>query len=152
LSLTLHLGVVDLPYSARARTKAAAGRAGTKTTGDVAGWLEDRYHPMEVFWNEKTEEIVGDLEDALQGSIETMLMGGPPSLAPFGSGISKVEDRFRAFITSKDIEKVGIPGVPTQAALRGVSHRFKRPYARRSARPSFVDTGLYVASFKAWID
>lgn len=151
MGLTLHFGVIDVPYSARARTPAAVRRAGTKTTGDVAGWLEDRYHPMEVFFEEKTDEIIGDLEDTLQGAIESMLLGAPPQLAPFGSGIAKVEDRFKQFVTTQEIEKVGIAGVPTQAARRGVSHRFKRPYKRRPPRPSFVDTGLYVASFKAWI-
>jgi hypothetical protein len=38
------------------------------------------------------------------------------------------------------------------AALHGVSHRFKHPYARRARRPSFIDTGLYQNSFAAWVD
>jgi hypothetical protein len=150
--LTLHFGVVDLPYSARARTARQRARAGTKTTGDVAEWLENRYHVMEVFYEEKAVEIEDDLSDGLQGAIESMLMGAPPQLAPFGSGIAKIEDRFKQFISTKEIERVGIAGVPTEAALRGVSHRFKRPYVRRAPRPSFIDTGLFVASFKAWID
>jgi len=50
----------------------------------------------------------------------------------------------------KEVEKLGIPGVPTKAALRGVNHRLKHPYRRRGARPSFVDTSLYMSSFKAW--
>jgi hypothetical protein len=40
----LHLGVVDIPYVDASRKKSA-----TATTGQVAGWLEDKYHPMEVF-------------------------------------------------------------------------------------------------------
>jgi hypothetical protein len=36
--------------------------------------------------------------------------------------------------------------------MRGVNHRFMHPYARRPSRPSFIDTGLYVANFTAWVD
>jgi hypothetical protein len=37
------------------------------------------------------------------------------------------------------------------AADAGVNHRKKRPYAKRDARPAFVDTGLFVSSFRAWM-
>lgn len=155
--LTLHLGVIDVPYAeapgpARAARRGRAARYRNVTTGDVAGWLEDRYGVVEAFWEKHGDAAVGELADALEGAIESFAMGAPASLQPFGSGLSKIEDRFKQFLSTKEIESMGIPGVPTQAALRGVSHRFKRAYVRRPARPSFIDTGLYQASFKAWMD
>ncbi len=61
-------------------------------------------------------------------------------------------DAFRIFIDQKELDGV-IPGVPTQAALRGVNHRLMRPYAKSNpVRPSFKDTGLYEASFRAWVE
>jgi hypothetical protein len=38
------------------------------------------------------------------------------------------------------------------AADAGKSKRFKSGYTKgRKARPAFVDTGLYVSSFRAWV-
>lgn len=158
--MILHLGVIDVPYAeytasnANLRRRKKPKATGlTKTTGDVAGWLEDKYHVMEVFWLENQQFIVDALSDGLQGSLESILMGAPPQLAPFGSGLSKIDDRFKQFLSQQEIEKVGIPGVPTMAARRGINHRLKRPYARSNPRrPSLIDTGLYQASEKSWID
>lgn len=152
----IHLGVVDIPYSA---PPARAGRyrrprkvrAGTQTTGDVAGWLEDRYHVMQHFAENDRDKIEAELSNAVQGSIETMMMGGPPRLNMAGAE-SEIDEMFRAFLSAKTIESFGYPGIPTKAALRGVNHRMAHPYARRAARPSFVDTGLYSASFKTWFE
>jgi len=48
------------------------------------------------------------------------------------------------------METLGYPGVPTRAALMGVNSRLKKRRGKR--RPSFRDTGLYQASFMAWVD
>lgn len=151
--MILHLGVIDVPYSVRATRKRSRSAAGTKTTGDIAEILEAKYGIMQAFFDSKSQEIADDLADSVQGAIESLIMGGPPQLAPFGTGTSKIEDAFKMFISTQEVERVGIPGVPTQAALRGVNHRLKRPYRKSNPRrPSFVDTGLFVASFKSWID
>ena len=47
---TLHLGVVDIGYT---------GEQGATTTGDVAQFLEDRYHIMRSFL-ELNEEFIGE--------------------------------------------------------------------------------------------
>ena len=79
------------------------------------------------------------------------MMGAPVDAgSPFAAGESQIENRFKQFLSLREVEKLGIPGVPTKAALAGVSHRFKGKKGGR--RPSFIDTGLYQASFKAWID
>lgn len=159
----LHLGVLDQPYieptpaggKKRRRgggpDKSQASKYTGVTTGMVAGWLEDRYHVMEHFAELHGPEIVTAVEDSLKGSIESFLMGAPVTLDVFGSATSKIEDAFKQMLSQRELDRLGYPGIPTLAAMRGVSHRFKRPYVRRPERPSFVDTGLYVASFKAWV-
>jgi hypothetical protein len=151
MTVTLHLGVVEVPYAQAPNPRQRRPKAGTTTTGDVATFLENKYHPMEVFFEEKAASVIAPLlEKSVAGAIENLLLGAPPSNDPFGSATSKIEDAFKQFIATREIETVGIAGVPTQAALMGVSHRFKKPYQRRPRRPSFIDTGLYLASFKAW--
>ncbi len=152
---TLHLGVIDIPYAQAPRKyQRRAGAGGTQTTGDVAGWLETRYGVMEAFFKDKEDLIAADLEGSLAGALESVMMGGGNfnKLDATGAAMASIEDRFKKFLYLREVEQVGIPGVPTQAAQRGVNHRLKRPYAKRDARPSFIDTGLYESSFKAWID
>lgn len=152
MTTTLHLGVVDMPY--------AHDPKGT-STGDVAEILEVRYHVMEVFFELHRHDIAADLEHSVAGAIEALMQGAPPeNSSPFGRAEAEIEKRFKNFLDSQEIERMGIPGVPTQAALDGVSHRFKNPrymkkgkkLVKRQRRPSFIDTGLYEASMKAWFE
>ena len=145
---TLHLGVIDQPYDEGA------------TTGMVAEILEDKYHVMEVFFELRIDDVAAALERSIQGALDALAMDAPvENIDPFGSATADIETAFRHFLDSKEIEGIGIPGVPTQAALDGVSHRFKNPRykitkkgkkVKRAPRPSFIDTGLYEASMKAW--
>lgn len=163
--MILHLGVIDIPYSEppaagpkptkrprKRPRKSQAAKYGNITTGDVAEILEARYHVMELFWELHKNEVAEDLEGSIAGALETFLMGGPIDIDPVGSASSKIEDRFKQMLATKELDSLGYPGIPTMAAQRGVSHRFKRPYVRRAARPSFIDTGLYQSSMKAWVD
>jgi hypothetical protein len=167
VTLTLHLGVIDVPYvdnepegKRRARRLAKAAKAPPPpknaehtTTGDVATILEAKYGVMGAFFENHEVEIVGDLESGLSDALENLVGGGPVQLDAFGDATSKIEERFKAFLSSREAEAVGIPGTPTKAARRGVSHRKKHPYAKANPRrPSFIDTGLYQASMKAWVD
>lgn len=150
----LHLGVIEIPY-ADLKTKGGRkkkSRNGSLTTGDVAEILEAEYHIMEVFFNEHRDEIIGYITEAMVGGLETALMGGPENADIYAAANDQIRVAFQKFIESGEMERLGYPGVPTQAALSGVSHRFKKPYAKRPRRVSFVDTGLYVSSFKAWLD
>lgn len=152
----LHLGVVDVPYAQAPSPRQRKPRAGTVTTGDVAGWLETKYHVMEIFYEEHQGDVAGDLENSLQGAIESVLMGAPAGrLDPFGGATSKIEDRFRKFLDDGEMEKLGYPGVPTQAALdrkagKRRSPRFKR--RKPGTGVSFIATGLYQSSFKSWME
>lgn len=150
MSLTLHLGVVDQPYRAR------SGGRGKKavraiTTSQVAQILEDKYGVIATYFSKDQKVVVAGLEKGLTQSLEALLMG--QHVNPWAPATALIEQRFRDFINSRQAERVGIPGTPTKAALLGINHRYKHPYAKRNPRrPSFRDTGLYVTSFRAWVD
>lgn len=158
MSRVLHLGVVDVAYvdaetPAASRKRIKAGKppaANEMTTGDVAEILEAKYHVMQVFYELHKDDVAKDFEHSVAGALETVMLGGPPSADPFGDATGKIEERFRDFLTNREMERLGYQGVPTQAAIDGVNHRKKHPYSSKNKRrPSFVDTGLYQASFKA---
>jgi hypothetical protein len=122
------------------------------TTGDVASILEAKYHPMEIYFTLNQKTIVNDMGNSLKGSLERIMMGGPLPSNPFAGVTDKIETGFKRFLASGGMEKIGYPGVPTAAALKGVNHRLAHPYSRNNPRrSSFVDTGQYMGSFKAWM-
>ena len=160
------LGVVNVPYADSSYPKvgarkmgknAAKGRRnktrgkGSITTLEVAKILESQYKPLQNFFKANGQSIADDLAQGYSNALKAVLMGAPPNLDPSGSAMSKAETRWRQFLSSKGLDRMGVKGVPTKAALRGVSHRFKHPYAKRPSRPSFIDTGLYQASVRLWI-
>jgi len=165
---TLHLGVVDFPYANLPKDykkyKMKSGTPGVASTGDVATWLENKYHVMEVFFEDKHQKISDAMENSILGALESLLKGGIATGNPFSTAEDIIATEFKQFLSSRDIENIGIPGVPTQAALDGVSHRFKNPrfktvgkgknkrLVKRPRRPSFIDTGVYQASMRAWFD
>jgi hypothetical protein len=165
--LTLNLGVIDLPYAEppKKEKKARKGKgkrnkpakpessSATKTTGDVAAILEEKYHIWQTFADAKLPDIAKELENSIAGELETMLMGGRSSGNPFSGAESGITAMMKNFIFSQEVERVGIGGVPTQAALDGVNHRLKNPYAKGNPRrPSFIDTSLMLTTLKAWFD
>lgn len=170
MTITLHLGVVDFPYTqspnAEEPVRQGKRRGGSRwrrrdliggevaTTGDVAEILEKKYNIMSIFVEEHMDDVIlPAVQNALAGALETVLMGGPAVEGfALGSAASGIETAFKNFISNKEMESLGYPGVPTQAAQRGVNHRMLHPYKRRAARASFRDTGLYQSSFKVWGD
>lgn len=145
MSLKLHLGVIDLPYVDKP-TKKGTG----VTTGDVAEFLEADYGVMEHFFKAHEKDIAAVMESGLAGSLENMLTGGPTGADPFGTATSAIKKMFDDFILNKEMEKLGVPGVPTVAAQKGVNNRRKKRKGKPD-RPSFYDTGLYLNSFVAWV-
>ena len=142
---TLHLGVVDVAYS----SDDGAG----KTTGDVAGYLEDRYHIMRVFLENHEKFIGNTLADAVAGAIESMVQGKPGATLDLKGAAGKVEERFRDYLSSGELARMLPASQQSQAAAAGVNHRKITPYAKANkARAAFIDTGLYQASFRAWVD
>lgn len=157
---TLHLGVHDIPYV----------DAGATSTGDVAQILEDRYGVMDGFVFLHKEDIAEDIAISAADALESMMQGAPVLIDPFGAGTSRIAERFRDYLDKEEIVNAGgtlnFGKVPTQAALDGVSSRFKlgkqagqyvkgkrgRKKLKGKRRPSFIDTGLYQATFAAWFD
>lgn len=138
----IHLGVTDIPYATKGHSI---------TTGAVAQILEDRYGLFSAFVAMHEKVIQHDIENALRGSLENMIVRGAPSKVPLATALSDIEELFRDAISMQSYD-FKLPGVPTQAALRGVNRRMKRPYVRRGPRPSFRDTGTLMNSFRAWVD
>ena len=137
--MKLHLGVIDFPT--------AMGQ----TTGDVAEILEAKYHIMATFFAVHSVAIMTLIEESLVAALEARLAGAPGALSLTSAAESAIGALFRQWIASRGMDGLA-PGVPTKAAMNGVSHRFKSPYEKRGPRPSFVDTGTYVAAFTVWAD
>jgi hypothetical protein len=152
----LHLGVDDIPYVDKPKPGQNKATPSTVTTGDVAGWLEDEYHIMEIFAQEHEADIAADLEGSIAGALESLLMGAPPALDPFGAATSAIEDRMKSFLTNGEMDHLGYPGVPTQAAkdrAAGKARSARKVHKSKSNKAvSFIDSGLYQASMKAWVD
>lgn len=146
--MILHLGVIDLAYA----------HSGV-TTGDVAEWLEKRYHIMESFYTIHEDEIAQEIVDGLAGTIESLSLGAPPTIDPFGEATSAIKDMFSKFLESREMDGVGYSKIPTVASggtskrKGGINHRLKHPYKMSNpVRPSFIDTSLFESSFTAWVD
>ena len=156
---TLHLGVVDVGYS---------DKEGSKTTGEVAEHLENKYHIMRAFF-ELYETQIGDiLADQVAGAIESIAQGAPPprlgkdvftqlggrSLAGRSFG-GKIEDKFRMFLDAGEMQRLLPPKYQVSEKTLKTSSRRKQKQKQnkdKPSRPAFVDTGLYQASFRAWVD
>ena|ERR1700748_1089791 len=145
---TLHLGVVELPY---------ADKSGT-TTGDVAELLERQYKVFTLFYEAHEKDIVHALEEAYAGAVDSVMMDAPISENPAEAAMQEIESLFRKFLSTglpTEFESLTYGDlfrpVPTKAAIKGVSHRFKNKQSG-TRRPSLIDTGLFESSFKAWMD
>jgi hypothetical protein len=173
LNLILHFGVVETPYNSTSYQKAPkaskfrkgapkpikrdrAVGSNVNSTGDVAVILEEKYHIFETFAEVLGFDVIASsLEHSLDDAIKDIQAGAPEKgLSVTLAAEQELETAFRIFIDQQEMDGTGTAGlpVPTKAALRGVNHRFLHPYAKGNpARPSFRDTGLYEASFKAWM-
>lgn len=175
MTFTVHLGVIDFAYSVhvpeeqrRKVVRVVRGKitkpvptqsftappSGGETTGDVATILEDKYHIMQIFAESFAEnEIQKAFDHSAVGALENIMMGAPydkVSLTAEAEG--EIEGAFKHFLSLQLMDGLA-EGVPTGASLKGVNHRLKKPYAKSNGpRPSFIDTGQYQASFKAWTD
>lgn len=150
--MIIHFGVADMPYAFSVDLgKSKSGKSRISMTGAVAEILEDKYKVMETFWTLHQDDVIAAMKDAIEGALESALMGAPVSRDAFAAASSKVQAIFQKFLDLKEMDG-RVTGVPTAAALAGVSHRFKHPYAKHPSRPSFIDTGLFSSSFRCWVE
>jgi hypothetical protein len=144
----LSLGVLDVAY-----TQDEGNGISHTTTGKVAQILEDNYHIMATFFALRDEQIAGFLADAMAQAFSDKVNGRTVGGSPMADAEQRIEAEFRAFIFSNEINTLSMAVTSTPisaAAARGVNKRKMHPYAKANkARPAFVDTGLYVASFRA---
>lgn len=150
--MRLVLGVADVAYSHSATINGVTSLQRT-TTSDVAEILETRYHVMETFFELRRDRIAELLANSVADALGQVVNGGPVA-TPTYAAEQQIEAMFRAFLDADEMTKLwaAFGNAPLSlAAQHGVSHRKKRPYAQRDARPAFIDTGLYRSSFRAWV-
>lgn len=157
--MQLVLGVHDMSYAAQFHTSAGKAKRGMSkaqtaygkgmTTGDVAQILEARYGIMRAFVDMNKDDILNSIQSSMVGAVINIVNGQPGAISPGAQAMADIETKFKESLSNRAYDGV-LKGVPTLASQRGVSHRFKKPYARRAARPSFIDTGLYQSSFTVW--
>ena len=134
--MKLHLGVLDVPEPEG------------NTSYGVAMILEEKYQLFSNFAQAHEQDIADNLSESLAGALETLMQGGTV-VDPFAAGTSQIDQEFRTFLDTEEMARLGVPGVPTKAALRGKSIRFKRKVGAR--RPSFIDSGVLQTSFTSWV-
>lgn len=125
-----------------------------KNTREVAEELEAKYKIVETFVDMEEDFIIDILENSLADDVEKIIanLGKIPRTGISTRETDRIENKFRYYIQSEKFNGV-IPGVPTLASLRGVSHLLPQPYSRKNpSRPSFQDTGLYKSSFRVWVE
>jgi hypothetical protein len=138
--MKVELGVIDMPYD--------YGEEPGKTTHQVAVELEERYQLFTHFFNTYRDEIFTAVSEEIQlGLINHIKYGAPFDQEDIILG--EVVRSFNIFLEREEMAGLGVRGVPTSAALRGVNSRLKKEKGQR--RPSFIDGGLLKANFIAWI-
>jgi hypothetical protein len=166
--MKLNFGFESFPYAARYSAKSPLTAATKKrrpkqlsaaqqaygqgkTTQQVAKDLENQYGIVEKFYEMEEDNIVDLVEEAFDEAIEKVMMMQRISKKGISdASTNKIEERFRKNLAERRYDGM-LPGVPTLASLRGVSHLLQHPYAKRGSRPSFIDTGMYSRSFRAWV-
>lgn len=119
------------------------------TTYGVATILEEKYQLFSKFAESESVNIAKYLESSISGAIENLALG-VFTKNPFLQANEEIDANFRNFLDIEKMAQLGVPGVPTKAALMGKSSRLKRKMGAR--RPSFIDSGVLQASFKSWVD
>ena len=142
MSVTLHLGVLDIPHP--------GGGKSQLTTGDLADILESKYGLYSNFVEANAEQIADAISDSLSDAIDNMLSGAPVPENPFLDAEQEIAAGFVTYLDTEEIAKLGVPGTPTEAALKGVNHRLK--INRGPRRPSFINTGVLRDATTAWTE
>ena len=142
------LGVLDAPHMEYLHGMPA--KESDLMIGDLAEILESKYRIMQTFADMRKGEIAKAVKEAIALKIKAEIRGVKTPVNHLARAFGQIEHSFKDFIATQQMDG-RVAGVPTMASLMGVNHRLKHPYASSNpVRPSFIDTGQYVASFKAW--
>ena len=139
--LKLILGFEDRPYTLQyitpGRRKYRTGKYGKKTSSaQVAEDLEGRYGILESFVEEEST-IQTLLEDVLAERIDQVLAGKDYDKKDIEKRLPEIEKAFKTMLEEEMLHTRG--SVPTAAAMA-------------EGRKSFIRTGLYRSSFRAWVE
>lgn len=127
--------------------------------------LEEKYTLFSSYVEMHQKDIEHELSEALAGAFETFVATGHVAKNPFDAAGQELTLGLKKFIYQEELAGK-VAGVPTQAALEGISTRTmsgKTPTKVRKGqkfkrvktgvrRPSFIDTGIFEASTKVWIE
>jgi hypothetical protein len=148
----IHFGVNDVPYAGqlasrqqRRLTRSQRTYSRGKTTGQVMDRLEKKYGIIEEFVEQEKELIASIIEKAVAKAVARDTDIKIPA-----SDLKMLESKFKQAIVDEKFN--GLPGVPTKAAIAGISHKFMHPYAKRGSRPSFIDTELFRRNLRVWFE
>lgn len=153
--MKLKLGVIEVPEP-----------QGDITSYDLGKILESKYGLFSNFYKLHEKDIGEDIDSAFSKAVDSVMNGDERSaVGQIMKAGEKITDKLHNFISLREIEKMGIPGVPTEAALLGLSLRTKndKPIGKAKKgvkykqvkgprRPSFMYSGVFEASLKAWIE
>ena len=133
------LGVINQPYDYGNKSV---------TTHEVAEALEDEYKLFTHFYELHGDTIRREVGETLAFAIINHIKHGAPMTSD--EQLGDTMRAFNIFLEGREMEGLGVDGVPTQAALDGKNSRLK--IERGAPRESFIDGGLLKASFIAWIE
>ena len=139
--MKINLGFEDRPYAQKhitpTRRKFQTGKYGKGTSSaQVAEMLEEFYGILESFVEE--ESTISDvLEDEFADRIDSVMAGVPYDKSNMDKRLKGVEEAFKTMLNMEMLHTRG--RVPTAAA-------------QRENRKSFIRTGLYRSSFRAWVE
>jgi hypothetical protein len=159
-NLTLHMGFLNTPYTDEARQaparfaksverlKRRRSFSRTMTAEKVSKILEGKYNIVETFNEIYEDDINALIHEGFKEVAEHVIMnkGGDTRakmknlMKPY---TNQVQRMFKAFIDDEEMNNM-VPGVPTKVSIKG--RRGRRP------GPSFLRTGIYKASFRAWVE
>lgn len=151
--MKLKLGVIEVP------------EPGNLSSYDLGKILEEKYTLFSTYVEVHEKDIEHELSEAVVGALETYMATGHIPKQPFDSAGQELSLGLKRFIYKEELAGK-VAGVPTQAALEGLSTRTVRgtvPTKVRKGqkfkrvktgvrRPSFIDTGIFEASTKVWIE
>jgi len=136
----LNLGVIDAPHL-----------DSRITTGDLAQILESKYDLFRGFYESNADQIADILARSIDSAMSDLLNTGHAPENPYADGCEEIAALFKSFLDTGAAEKIGMIGVPTQAALKGINHR-KSAFQKGARRPSFEDTMMLRNSLLAWME
>jgi hypothetical protein len=129
------LGVVEIPYT-----------EGGKSTGDIAEILEGKFDVMGIFAEKHSENIADMVAQGFADSIDNIFAGAPENFDIYAGAMAKIENQFIEYIDSEE------HAIPTKAkAIGAAGARKKRQYRKTGNKITFVDSGMYRNSFRAWV-